>query len=395
MTDKDNNIVVSKNDLIESNYDTTKVDNLKFNKKFLKNKSYKIIEANKQAPFFCLSTESVYRNNKNPLKSKKITKPSRKKSVSFKRKILNKCIFALCAIITGVGLGSWYYKNVLSSNLDWNYYLQHLSEYEAYENDTLDIAMGKIFGDNYSEQDIQNFETIAHQKGITPQDLSLAENYQLANYNFENAARYLIQGTGEIKTIASQSIYSEKKFDGNTYQSISISNGLMKIAEIAQMNKNKSTVTTTKGQITSNQSADWNGEQKNYLPQNYKDLTGGLPNTSQNFIISNQTVTNSMENQIEVIENEDGSKYYQFKMILDPIYSVLNYINQIKYTSNLSSYPEFSNIEQVVTIDENWNFVSICSVEVYTIVAFGMKNSCTGTLDNYFYFNQDVIIEIL
>ena len=394
MTKKnDSNEVVSQsNDQI----DMAEVDYSIFNKNFLKNKYFNIIEANKKAPFFYLTTQWVYKKRKAvDAKTRKLSKQSVKKKRSFKRRVLNKCIFALCAIVTGVGLGSWYYTNVLSSSLDWNTYLQQLSEYESRQNETLDSAFKKILNDNYSETDMSNFEIIASEKGITPQDLSLAENYQLANYNFENADQYLIQGNGQIKTIATQSIYSEKKYDGNTYQSISISNGLMKIAEIAQMNKNQTSVTTIKGQITSNQTADWNGERNTYLPTNYKNLTGGLPNTSQNFIIADQTVSNSLDGEVEIIENEDGSKYYQFTMVLDPIYSVLNYINQIKYTSNLSSYPEFSSITQVVTIDENWNFVSICSTEVYSIVAFGMKNSCTGTLDNYFYFDQDVLIEVL
>lgn len=394
MTKKnDSNEVVSQsNDQI----DMAEVDYSIFNKNFLKNRYFNIIEANKKAPFFYLTTQWVYKKRKVvDAKARKLSKQSVKKKRSFKRRALNKCIFALCAIVTGVGLGSWYYTNVLSSSLDWNTYLQQLSEYESRQNETLDSAFKKILNDNYSETDMSNFEIIASEKGITPQDLSLAENYQLANYNFENADQYLIQGNGQIKTIATQSIYSEKKYDGNTYQSISISNGLMKIAEIAQMNKNQTSVTTIKGQITSNQSADWNGERNTYLPTNYKNLTGGLPNTSQNFIIADQTVSNSLDGEVEIIENEDGSKYYQFTMVLDPIYSVLNYINQIKYTSNLSSYPEFSSITQVVTIDENWNFVSICSTEVYSIVAFGMKNSCTGTLDNYFYFDQDVLIEVL
>lgn len=394
MTKKnDSNEVVSQsNDQI----DMAEVDYSIFNKNFLKNRYFNIIEANKKAPFFYLTTQWVYKKRKVvDAKARKLSKQSVKKKRSFKRRVLNKCIFALCAIVTGVGLGSWYYTNVLSSSLDWNTYLQQLSEYESRQDKTLDSAFKKILNDNYSETDMSNFEIIASEKGITPQDLSLAENYQLANYNFENADQYLIQGNGQIKTIATQSIYSEKKYDGNTYQSISISNGLMKIAEIAQMNKNQTSVTTIKGQITSNQSADWNGERNTYLPTNYKNLTGGLPNTSQNFIIADQTVSNSLDGEVEIIENEDGSKYYQFTMVLDPIYSVLNYINQIKYTSNLSSYPEFSSITQVVTIDENWNFVSICSTEVYSIVAFGMKNSCTGTLDNYFYFDQDVLIEVL
>ncbi len=391
MINKTNNTnVVNDNSSDVQDCEMTDVDYSLFNKKFLKNKKCNIVEANKQAPCFCLTTKEVYKRRKKALKLKQ-----EKKKRSLKRRILNKCIFALCAIVTGVGLGSWYYKNVLTSSLNWNTYLGQLSEYESKQQSTLDLGFQKILGNNFTTEEKTNFVSIAHENNITPCDLSLAENYQLANYNFENADKYIIQGTGKIKTIATQSIYSEKKFDGNTYQSISISNGLMQIAEIAQMNKAKTSVMTVKGKINSNENATWNGERKTYLPSEYKNTTGGLPNTSQNFIVANETVSNNSTGQIEVIENEDGSKYYQFTIVLDPIYSVLNYIRQIKYTSNLSSYPEFSSIEQVITIDENWNFVSICSTEVYTIVAFGMKNSCVGTLDNYFYFDKDVAVEVL
>lgn len=385
--------------------DMSEAERLNFNRKYIKNKYLNIIEANKKARFDFLAIQKVCKSSEQdffaenqsdksqqPISDlteqdkqkgkakkddKKEKKPKKKKSL--KRRILNKAIFALCAIVTGVFLGSWYYANVLSTNMDWNSYLLQLDEYEAKEEETLNSALAKI----------------SNSQAATPLDLTLAENYQLANHNFENADQYLIQGNGQIKTIATQSIYSEKKYDGNTYQSISISSGLMKIAEIAQMNKNKTSVTTIKGQVTSDKTADWNGERNTYLAKDYKSLTGGLPSTSQNFIIAEQTVSNSLDGEITLIENEDGSKYYQFSMTLDPIYSVLNYINQIKYTSSLSSYPEFSSITQVVTIDENWNFVSICSTEIYSIVAYGMKNSCTGTLDNYFYFDQDVVIDVL
>ena len=378
---------------------------LNFNRKYIKNKYLNIIEANKKVRFDFLAIQKVCKSSEQdffaenqsdksqqPISDlteqdkqkgkakkgdKKETKPKKKKSL--KRRILNKAIFALCAIVTGVFLGSWYYANVLSTNMDWNSYLLQLDEYEAKEEQTLNSALAKI----------------SNSQAATPLDLTLAENYQLANYNFENASQYIIQGTGKVSTITEQKIYSEKKYDGQTYQSISISSGLMKIAEIAQMNKTKTSVTTIKGQVTSDKTADWNGERNTYLAKDYKNLTGGLPSTSQNFIIAEQTVSNSLDGEITLIENEDGSKYYQFTMMLDPIYSVLNYINQIKYTSSLSSYPEFSSITQVVTIDENWNFVSISSTEIYSIVAYGMKNSCTGTLDNYFYFDQDVVIDVL
>lgn len=383
----------------------SEAERLNFNRKYIKNKNFNIIEANKKARFDFLATQKVCKSSeqdffaenqsdksRQPISDlteqdkqkgkakkgdKKEKKPKKKKSL--KRRILNKAIFALCAIVTGVFLGSWYYANVLSTNMDWNSYLLQLDEYEAKEEQTLNSALAKI----------------SNSQDATPLDLTLAENYQLANHNFENAEKFLLQGTGKVLTITEQKIYSEKKYDGQTYQSISISSGLMKIAEIAQMNKTKTSVTTIKGQVTSDKTADWNGERNTYLAKDYKNLTGGLPSTSQNFIIAEQTVSNSLDGEITLIENEDGSKYYQFTMTLDPIYSVLNYINQIKYTSSLSSYPEFSSITQVVTIDENWNFVSICSTEIYSIVAYGMKNSCTGTLDNYFYFDQDVVIDVL
>lgn len=372
----------------------TSIDNKIFNRKFLKNIQYNILEGNKNVSFKQLTFVSDKKELKKLKKEIKKSKIAKKKK-SFKKRALNGFLFSLCAIITGVGLGTWYYKNVLSSSLDWGTYLKQLSQYEATEQTTLDAGLKKILGSSYSEEDKMSFETVAKEKGLTPLDFTLAENYQLANYNFKTAPQYMIQGRGSVKTIATQNIYSEKKFDGTTYQAISISNGIMQIAEIAQMNKSQTGVTTIKGSITSNEEAIWNGARNNYLPSEYKTLTGGLPNTSQNFIVSNDTVLNNTTAQIEVIENEDGSKYYQFTMELDNIYSVLNYIRQIKYTSNLSAYPEFTSITQVVTIDENWNFVSISSTEVYSMVAFGMKNYCTGTLENMFYFDKEITVEIL
>lgn len=319
----------------------------------------------------------------------------RKQKMTWKRRIMNYCILTLCGIVTGAGLGTWYYKNVLSSNVDWETYLLELPTYQQKIIDTQNNAFAKILGTNFKEEEKENFVETAISKGITPADLSMAENYQLADYNFSNAEKYLIQSSGEVKTIASQTIYSEKLRDGNIYQSINISAGIMSIAEIAQLDSTTNNVVTVKGNDIKATSAVWNGAKTNYTASQFKETTGGLPNTSQNYIICEETITNNNEGQITVIENEDGSKYYQFEIELDIIYSVLNYIKQIKYTSSLSAYPEFYSIKQTITIDSNWNFVSIDCIENYSIVAFGMKNNCTGTLLNNFYFDRDVVAEIL
>ena len=384
------------------------VDEEKFNKKDLDKEEKQKIKANKKITNQFTKTKkrkSIGKNSTVQLtkQERKIIKEQetkekellRKQKLTWKKRLMNFGLLTLCGVVTGVGLGSWYYKNVLSSNVDWDVYLQELPAYEQKVVDTQNSAFEKILGSGFSEEDKEHFIETATTKGLTPSDFSMAENYQLANYNFTNSEKYLVQGTGQVKTIATQSIYNEKLFDGETYQFISISAGIMSIAEIAQMNKNMTSVTTVKGNDIQATSAKWTGTKNIYTASEFKNMTGALPNTSQNYLICEDTILNNSTGQITVIENEDGSKFYQFEMQLNIVYSVLNYIKQMKYTSALSAYPEFESIKQLVTIDENWNFVSIDCIEEYSIVAFGMRNNCTGTLLNYFYFNKDVVAEKL
>ena len=300
----------------------------------------------------------------------------RKANLTWKKRLVNFCVLLLCGVLTGVGLGTWYYKNVLSSNINWESAILERSVYEQSAIDTQNLALKKI----------QNGATL-------PSDLTLSENYQLALYNFAKATKYTLTATGKIATIATQTIFAEKKFDGKTYQSITISTGFMNVAERAQMAYNSNSVTIAKGTDITQNSATWNGQSSTYTTQQYKDLSGGLPSSCQNYIISNRTVLNDND-EVNIFETEDGQTLYSFTIELDPIYSALNYIEQIKYTSSLSSYPEFTSIQQTITIDSNWNFVSIEVLEKYSIVAYGMRNSCTGTLTSTFDFDGEVVIEI-
>lgn len=316
------------------------------------------------------------KQERNVLKSREIQyrEQQRKANLTWKKRLLNFCVLLLCGMVTGVGLGTWYFNNVLSSNINWESAIAERPIIEQSAIDTQNSALEKF------------------ENGITsPSDLTLSENYQLALYNFANSGKYTVTSTGKIATIATQTIFAEKKFDGNIYQSITISTGFMNIAERAQMAYNSNSVTTVAGTNITQDSATWNGQSNTYTAEQYKALSGGLPNGCQNYIISSRTVLND-SNEVTVIEAEDGQTLYQFTIELDPIYSALNYIEQIKYTSNLSSYPEFTSIQQTITIDSNWNFVSIEVLENYSIVAYGMRNSCTGTLLSTFDFESDVVI---
>ena len=324
------------------------------------------------------SNVQLTKQERHVLKSREIQyrEQQRKANLTWKKRLVNFCVLLLCGVLTGVGLGTWYYKNVLSSNINWESAILERSVYEQSAIDTQNLALKKI------------------QNGATsPNDLTLSENYQLALYNFAKATKYTLTATGKIATIATQTIFAEKKFDGKTYQSITISTGFMNVAERAQMAYNSNSVTIAKGTDITQNSATWNGQSNTYTTQQYKDLSGGLPSSCQNYIISNRTVLNDND-EVNIFETEDGQTLYSFTIELDPIYSALNYIEQIKYTSSLSSYPEFTSIQQTITIDSNWNFVSIEVLEKYSIVAYGMRNSCTGTLTSTFDFDSEVVIEI-
>ncbi len=315
------------------------------------------------------------KQERNVLKSREVAyrEQQRKAKLTWKKRLLNFCVLLLCGMVTGVGLGTWYYNTVLSSNVNWEDAIAERPIYEQSALDTRQSALDKLAS------------------GATMNDLTLAENYQIALYNFENSQNYTLSATGKIATIATQTIFAEKKFDGNLYQSITISTGFMNIAERAQMQANSNSVTTVKGNNITQTSATWNGAQNTYTLDQYKTLSGGLPSSCQNYIISDKTVLNNND-QITVIQQDNGEVYYQFTLTLDRMYSALNYIEQIKYTSSLSSYPEFESILQTITIDSDWNFVSIDTEEHYSIVAYGMRNTCTGTLLSTFDFESAVKI---
>ena len=69
--------------------------------------------------------------------------------------------------------------------------------------------------------------------------------------------------------------------------------------------------------------------------------------------------------------------------------TVLRYARQVRQTSGLSTYPEFNSVTQTITIDGDWNLISIDVRETYKVVAFGVPASCTGTLLSVFDFSPE------
>ena len=306
-----------------------------------------------------------------------------RKQISRKRSILNFALVAIIGIGSGLFLGSWYSYAFLSNTVD------HSSFSEAALLDNLDDTIKKAIKSNkLTDSDKQNWVQIAKQKGVTPKNLNTYENVALAEFNLKNADTYIMYGTGKVETVANQTVYSVKRFDGKTYMFESISKGLLTVADAFVMEKGSNTVTKISGNNVSAEHADWTGTKTTISTTEFKENNGSLPSDAIAYLISSKTTKSSSAITETTIE---GKKHYSFELTLDPISSVVNYVKQVKQTSGLSDYPSFDNITLSFTIDEDWNFVKFNIVENYRVPYGGLKPKCKGTLNYTFQFNTAVL----
>ncbi len=318
-------------------------------------------------------------NKKEHIKKEKLPKQKKKKvKKSFKQRMKTLGTLIVLGVFTGSGLGVWYFNDVLRSNVNYNEY--DISQYVV----TADQILSEVYGINSNQN---NWLSIAKSSDkYNPSFLTPAQNFILAEYNASLAEKFHAEGNGEVATIATQSVYSEKNYDGNRYSFESISKGLMSIAICSAMDKGGNTVELYRGSNIQPDDAEWSLDETNdiYTAKEYEALAGSTPDAIQPYIISDKTILSSTE-----VLFDETTGYYSFTFDLDPITSVLKYVRQVKQTSGLSGYPEFSSVEQTITIDENWNIISIDVKESYSVVAFGIPAKCTGTLTTYYYFNDD------
>ena len=329
------------------------------------------------------SSEEKKANKKSKLKSKKSLKKSKSKKPikhkkSFKQRMKTIAVLAVLGVFTGSGLGVWYFNEVLRSNVNYNDY--DISEYIV----TADEVLQEVYGISSNQENwLETIRASEEFRDFTPLDLTASQNFILAEYNATIAECYRVIGNGQVETIATQSVYSEKNYDGNKYTFESISKGLMSIATCSTTTKGSNYTDLYTGSNIQPDSAEW-GNKQTYTNQDYIALAGSTPDTIQPYIISDKTILSSTE---IAYDNETG--YYSFTLELDPIFSVLRYARQVRQTSGLSSYPEFNSVTQTITIDGDWNLISIDVRETYKVVAFGVPASCTGTLLSVFDFSPE------
>ena len=333
-----------------------------------------------------LHKQKLSKEEKARIKQKKKEEEKREKEYqkgTFMKNMKALGIILVLGIFTGSGLGVWYFNYALKSKVDYSLYT--VADYMP----NLDERFASLFGIT-KESDKLNWIETARAKGVeNPSDLSAIDNYLLAMYNAQNESELVIESEGLVKSMGtSQTVYSLKTFDGRLYTFESISTGFITIAfhdemtvdENGDVVGNVDIYNGKSGTITST-SADWQLNQS-ISPSEYQELTGGLLNVLNPYIISQQTVLNS---DIEIVIDENG--YYSMTFELHPIYSVLNYYRQVRRTGQLEADPYFHNITQTIVMDKDWNLISTYVEEDYNAVKMGFGVGCSGNLKQNFYFD--------
>ena len=337
--------------------------------------------------------------NKKQKKVKRPTSSIHKKS--FKQRMKTLGILTVLGIFTGCGLGVWYFNTAVVPPIDYSQY--NASDYIV----SAESVLGELFRISSDYENWRNSSEFLSSGIKSPRDLTPAQNFLLAEYNALNSDYFHIVGTGEVNVKAfgipiSQTVYSEKNFDGNTYTFESISEGTMPLGTCSVMEKPSSVnsnpsvmlfsseqpYTSEGGTIADN--AVW-GDYETYSQEEYRNLAGGTPNSIQTYIISDKTIISPNVSSAITYDAETG--YYSFTIELNPITSVLNYVKQVQQTSGLDSAPTFSSISQTITIDSEWNLVSISIEESYSLMYGPAAASCEGTLNSIYYLNQPELID--
>ena len=309
------------------------------------------------------------------------TENYKKKTFAHRLRTLGILIFL--AIFSGSGLGVWYYNNMLRVNTDWETLFTQVDEYLPNYSKTFE---------NISVPDTPNgkeWVQIAHTQNKTPLSVSAIDNFILAEWNANHSSSFSAIADGKVATLGiTQAIHSEKKFDGETYGFLSESNGIISVLSLSLYQPSTEKVTMYSGSKNKNDEASWTKEDEMSI-NDYTEIVGTSLNNIHPYIVSEKTVVESSD-----VVYDETTGNYNFTLKLDNQLSVIKYTKQVKMFGDLGSYPEFEYITLNVTIDQNWNLISLDTKESYSAIAYGMKVSCEGQLFNNYTFDDEVKLPI-
>ncbi len=230
--------------------------------------------------------------------------------------------------------------------------------------------------------------------GKSPSSYKAYEIFEIAEERMITHGNVYAYGTGVVKnSFADQKVSSTKAYENGRYFKESVSKGLKSVGERDYYDEGSNSIHYYSGSgITEELTATWKDKGEITL-DNFKETNGVQITSFIPYIVSSKTVLNKSATPKE-ITLEDGSKAYEIVVELDAILSVLNYVKQMKNISQLPSYPTFESITLTCVIDETFRFISIDTIEKYTVNYMGVNASCTGTLREDFTYGKNDFIPV-
>ena len=264
------------------------------------------------------------------------------KSFEFNRKsIIILVIISLAGILTGVFVGSYFIGG-------------YVPDYSQYSEAML-------------RDDVKTLSQRA--EGKSPSQFKAYEIFEIAEYRMFTHGSLLVTSSGEVDTIASQTISGVKAFENGTYFKENLSKGIKNVGERTYYNEGDDFVTKYEASKISSQMVGTYKSPKNVL---------------------------NVNDSAKKVSLENGETGYEFSLQLNAITSVLNYVKQMKDMSQLPDYPAFTDITLNVVVDEEFRFIQIETLEHYSVNYMGINAKCTGTLvEIYEYGKTNIIPETL
>ena len=227
-------------------------------------------------------------------------------------------------------------------------------------------------------------------EGKTPEQMSVVENFVLAEYYLGKAENVAKNGLGKITAMGvTQGMFAKKYKKGNDYFIEEISSGVVSVAERQLYNiENESIDIFSGSNIKDDGSAKWSKDKKETLSyDDFKDKYGISPSDFIYYIVSSKTVKDS--GKVETKAN--GNLVYFVE--LETNYSTMKYGKKINVTSGATKIPKFESIKITFEIDNNWQFQQIRYQESYQVAIPALGSMYVPTngdiTENYTYSNVE------
>ena len=218
----------------------------------------------------------------------------------------------------------------------------------------------------------------------TPDKLTPAEVFQVAEYVLMNSDKYSVAGVGDLSTSigVSQTTYTLDEKNGDDLMLMLVTySKYVKIAKKCnyQIGSNLLLYDGTPTDSTF-ENVNWTDKHDDFTWEGYKETFGKYANKGCSYYVCNKTV---IAGRLEKVEGD----YYTFVIELDPILATSGYAKQIGINMSINpSSITFENLTTTFTVDKNYRFINQVKYEKYTLPFMGVQVGIEGNIVTKFNY---------